>query len=99
MKRRNFLAMIPFIAAVCCKPKSKGTFEPYVPEEPETRIIAEKVDYYPIKGRAYSLRIAQYKGSFWVSEVSDYDRRTGRADNIYIFPKRYKKALGTHPRL
>ena len=33
MKRRNFLAMIPLIAVVCCKPKSKGTFEPYVPED------------------------------------------------------------------
>jgi len=98
MKRRNFLAVIPFIAAVCCKPKSKGTFEPYVPEEPETtvvvgkRLIAEKVGYYPIEGRAFSLRIAMYRGRYYVSEVSDYDRRMGRCDNIYILPDYYTKA-------
>ena len=35
MKRRNFLAMIPFVTAVCCKPKSKAPpTMPFVPKDP-----------------------------------------------------------------
>jgi len=37
MKRRKFLKFLGLSAtiplAVACKPKSRGTFEPYVPEE------------------------------------------------------------------
>ena len=41
MKRRKFLKFLGLSAtiplAVACKPKSKGTFEPYVPEEEPTK--------------------------------------------------------------
>ena len=35
MNRRNFLAMILFVAVVCCKPKSKAPpTMPFVPKDP-----------------------------------------------------------------
>jgi len=65
MKRRNFLAMIPFIAAVCCKPRSKGTFEPYVPEEPEdsyTKTMLKFFDeHFPTEEERLDKQIAYYK--------------------------------------
>ena len=59
MKRRKFLKLLGLAPVmtmiIACKPKSKGTFEPYVPEEePEREELARNlykfVQYYYKRG-------------------------------------------------
>jgi len=65
MKRRKFLKFLGLSAtipiATACKPKSKGTFEPYVPEEkPERETLANTmVDVKFANGKIIKMRYGE----------------------------------------